>query len=256
MVKTNIKEKKAAKLAAEKQADVKLYRLMVQFALSMLALFLTLTVKNNEIYILYKIMPIFLVVSGVLFGLSALNFSLKRIKGADETSRVINSTGLFGNAAALLALSGGYYLFMEAELVIGAIIALTVAYIAYNVNGEGFFAFSVLTAASYIAFTLAGCTPYGSIAAIISNGAFVLSFAVPVFAVILAILMLAKKNGVRIAGIKASGKLVAVAMLLTALVALVAASVALVYFAAAELIMYGMLALYFVATVIGVFKMM
>ena len=256
MVKNNIKDRKAAKLAAEKQADIKLYRLMVQFALAAVALFLVLTVKNNEIFVLGKIMPIFLVVSGVLFGLSAVLFCVKHAKGTNESERIITSAGIFGNAASLFFVSCAYYLFMEAELVIAALIALAVVYMAYNINGAGFFAYSVLTAASYLAFSLSCCEVMFPIASVIVNASFVLSFAVPVLAIAAAVLVLAKKDGINVLGVKISGKLIALALIVTALVALAAAAVAIVYPAAAQLIMYAMLAVYFLATVVGIFKMM
>ena len=256
MVKNNIKDKKAAKLAAEKQADIKLYRLMIQFALAVVALFLTLTAKNNEIFVLWKIMPLFLVVSGLLFGLSAVFFCVRRSKGIDESERIITSAGAFGNAASLFFVSSAYYLFMKAELVIAALIALVVVYMAYNINGAGFFAYSVLTAASYLAFCIAGCEINFPIASLIVTAAFVLSFSIPVLAIVIAVLVIAKKDGVCILGVKISGKLIAVALIVTALVALAAAAVATVYPAAAELIMYAMLAIYFLATIVGIFKMM
>ncbi len=256
MVKNNIKERKAAKLAAEKQADIKLYRLMTQFALAAVALFLTLAAKKNEIFVLWKIMPIFLVISGVLFGLSAVLFCVRHAKGADESERIITSAGIFGNAASLFFVSCGYYLFMKAELVIAALIALMVVYMAYNINGAGFFAYSVLTAASYIAFSVACCEVHYPIASIIVTAAFVLSFAIPVLAIVTAVLVLAKKDGISVIGVKISGKLIAVALIVTALVALAAAAVAIVYPAAAQLIMYAMLAIYFLATIVGIFKMM
>lgn len=256
MVKNNIKDRKAAKLAAEKQADIKLYRLMIEFALVAVALFLTFVAKKNEIFVLWKIMPIFLVVSGVLFGISAVLFCLKHAKGADESERIITSAGIFGNAASLFFISSAYYLSMKAELVITALIALAVVYMAYNINGEGFFVYSVLTAASYLAFLVACCDVHYPIASLLITAAFVLSFAVPVLAIVIAILVLAKKNGISILGVKISGKLIALALIVTALIALAAAAVAIIYPAAAELIIYAMLAVYFIATIVGIFKMM
>lgn len=256
MMKSNMKEKKAAKLAAQKQADIKLYRLMVEFGLAIAALFLTITAGSNEIFTLVNVIPIVLAVSGVLFGISAVYFCVMRSKHIDESYKIITSAGIFGNFAALFLLSSAFYLFMSAELVISALIALTVTYFAYNAEGAGFFGYSAVTASCFIALNLAQQESYyvlGKGIALIGN---VLSFAIPVAAVVLACVLLRKKEGVAVIGIKMSGKKIALAMMLSAVVTIVGAALVLVYPTAASIAVYTLISCYFIITVIGIFKMM
>lgn len=260
MVKNNLKEKKAAKAAAKRQEDIKSYRLMIEFLLVIVALFLAITAGNNALYVLHRIMPIFLAVTGVIFGLSALYFSVMRVKRVDETDRIVTSAGVFGNAAALFLLSAAFYLFMSAELVIGALIALGVVYIVYNVVGGGFFGYSALTAAAYITLLLTDPSlperSYYAIGDVIINIASVLVFVVPAIMILVAVLTFAKKNGVCVLGIKFNKKRIATATLVSALIALAGAALTVVYPAAASIAIYALIAFYFIVTVIGIFKMM
>ncbi len=260
MVKTNLKEKKAAKAAAKRQEDIKSYRLMIEFLLVIVALFLAITAGNNALYTLSKIMPLFLAVSGVLFGLSALYFSVMRVKRVDETYRIVTSAGIFGNAAALFLLSAAFYLYMDAQLVISALIALAVVYIVYNVEGAGFFGYSALTAAAYVSLLL--CAPsllsqsYYAIGDIIIDVARVLAFLVPALMIIIAVLTFARKKGVSVLGVKFNKKRIATALIISAIIALTGAVFTVVYPAGVSIAIYVLLAFYFVVTVIGIFKMM
>ena len=260
-MKTNINEKKAAKAAAKKQEDIKFYRLVVEFVLVIIALFLAISAGNNQLFVLPNIMPTFIAVSGVLFGMSAIYFSVMHAKRIDESDRIITSGGIFGNAAVLFALSAAFYLYMSAELVILSLIAFAVVYIAYNVEGAEFFGYSVFAAASYILIKLAGTQELyehslyaiGDIIIMISR---VLVFVVPALMILLAILTFAKKGGVTLLGVKFSKKRIATAMLITALIALAGAVLTVIYPAAVSIALYALLALYFIVTVIGIFKMM
>lgn len=256
MVKGNIKDKKAAKLAAQKLSDVKLYRLMIQFVLAIIALFLTISAENNQIFVIFEVMPIVLAVAGVLFGLSALLYCIKRAKGKDETLKLFTSVGIFGNAAALLFLASLYYLFASAELVIAALIALTVTYIAYNVEGESFFAYTVITAASYVSLCIASENAFYSFGNIIRAGAQVMTLVIPVAAIVLSIILFAKKNGVTVLSVNIKGKKIAAAMLVTALAALASTLLTVILAPAAIIATYVMIAIYFIVTVIGIFRMM
>lgn len=260
MVKTNLKEKKAAKAAAKRQEDVKSYRLMIEFLLVIAALFLAITAGNNQLYVLSKVMPIFLAVSGVLFGLSALYFSIMRVKRVDETYKIVTSAGIFGNAAVLFLLSVAFYLYMDAQLVICALIALAVVYIVYNVEGASFFGYSSLVAAAYISLLLGAPSlldqSYFAIGDIIINIAKVLAFAVPVSMIVIAALIFAKKKGVCVLGIKFNKKRIATALIISAVIALAGAVFALIYPAGVSIAIYVLLAFYFIVTVIGIFKMM
>ncbi len=260
MVKTSIKEKKAAKAAAKKQEDIKSYRLMIGFLLAIVGLFLAIKAGNNQLYVLSTIMPAFLLVSGIIFGLSALYFSIMRIKRIDETDRIVTSTGIFGNAAAMFLLSAAFYLYMDVQLVISALIALIVVYIVYCIEGAGFFGYSAFTAASYILLLLAGqpsllersYTAIGDIAIIAAK---VLVFVVPVLMVLIAVLTFAKKS-ITVLGIKFAKKRIASAMLVSGLIALAGAVFTVIYPAGVSIVTYALIAVYFIVTVIGVFKMM
>lgn len=259
-MKTSIKEKKAAKAAAKRQEDIKSYRLMIGFLLAIVALFLAIKAGNNQLYVLSTIMPVLLLVSGVIFGLSALYFSVMRIKRIDETDRIITSTSIFGNAAALFLLSAAFYLYMDVQLVISALIALIVVYIVYCIEGAGFFGYSAFTAAAYILFLLAGQPSllersYTVIGDIGIMAAKVLVFVVPVLMILIAALTFAKKN-ITVLGIKFTKKRIATAMLVSGLIALAGAVFTVVYTAGVSVAVYALLALYFVVTVVGVFKMM
>lgn len=259
-MKISIKEKKAAKAAAKRQEDIKSYRLMIGFLLAIAALFLAIKAGNNQLYVLSTIMPVFLLISGIIFGLSALYFSVMRIKRIDETDRIITSTGVFGNAAALFLLCAAFYLYMDVQLVISALIALVVVYIVYCIEGAGFFGYSAFTAASYIMLLLAGQPSllersYTAIGDIAIMAAKVLVFVAPALMILIAVLTFAKKS-ITVFGIKFSKKRIATAMLISALIALVGAVFTVVYPAGVSIAVYALLAVYFIVTVIGVFKMM
>lgn len=256
MGKVSIKEKKAAKLAAQKLADVKLYRLMIQFVFAIVALFLTISAENNQIFVIFEVMPIVLAVTGLLFGLAALFYCIRRAKGKDETLKLLTSVGIFGNAAALFFLASLYYLFASAELVIGALIALTVTYIAYNVEGASFFAYTIITAASYISLCIGSENAFYSFGNIIRAGAQILSFVIPVAAIVISVILFAKKNGVTVLSVNIKGKNIAVAILVTALAVLASALLTLILAPAAVIATYVMIAVYFIVTVIGIFRMM
>ncbi len=259
-MKTNLKEKKAAKAAAKRQEDIKSYRLMIEFLLVIVALFLAITAGNNALYVLSKVMPLALTVTGVLFGLSALYFSVMRIKRVDETDKIVTSTGIFGNAAALFALCAAFYLYMSAQIVISALIALAVVYIVYNVEGSGFFGYSALVAAAYISLLLLAPSifeqSYFAIGDIIINVAKAVAFAVPVLMIVIAVLIFTKKKGVTVLGVKFAKKRIATALIVSALIALAGVVCALVYPAGISIAVYVLLAVYFAVTVIGIFKMM
>ena len=259
-VKTSMKEKKAAKAAAKKQEDIKSYRLMIEFLLAIAALSLAIMAGNASLEIIPKVLPILLLVTGVFFGLSALYFSFMRIKRIDETDKVITSTGIFGNATALFFLTSAFYLYTDVQLLTSALIAFIVVYIVYNIEGNGFFGYSALTAATYMSLVIAGrpslvARSYNVIGDVIILASKVLVFAVPALMIVIALLTFFKK-GVTVLGIKFDRKRIATAMLITALIALIGAVFTVIYTTGVSMIIYALIAVYFMAMVIGVFKMM
>ncbi len=217
MSNNNIKEKKAARLAAEKQQDAKLYRLMIQFALVVVAVLFAIKAGNNQISTLYYVMPPYLLVTGILFALSAILFTLKKKNNSDESSKVITSALIFGNATALFGAGVMYYLYWDAKLVIASLITLTVLYFAHNIYGGNFFAYSLFTAAGYIALQVSKAEPhmypFGEIGVIAAK---VLSFAIPVAAIILGIMLISKNKNYSFAGITIGGKKCAVTFFICA----------------------------------------
>ncbi len=253
----NIKEKKAAKLAAEKQQDIKLYRLMVEFTLAIVAVLLAIKAGNNEIFTLIYIMPPFLATTAVLFALSAVLYTVRRKNQIDESSNVITSALIFGNAASLFFVGALYYIYWDAELVIASLITLTVLYFAYNIYGGNFFMYSLISAIGFISLRITGCNSHF---ALIGNAgilvAHVFSFAIPIIAIVLAIILFAKDKNRTVLGITFGGKKCAVTFLISAAAILVGAVLTLVYPAALIFADFVLLGSYLIIAVICTVKMM
>ena len=208
MSNNNIKEKKAAKLVAEKKEDVKLYRLMLQLVLSILAIFAAIKAESSFLSKTVFAMPTFLLITGILFALSAILFTVKKKNRTDESDKVITSALIFGNIATLFSASVMLYLYWDVKLVIAYLITATVLYFAHNIYGGNFFAYSLITAVGYISLQLADAEPHilyylGLVGVVLAKA---LVFAVPVIAILLGFILVSKKKNYTFAGITIGGK--------------------------------------------------
>ena len=253
----NIKEKKAAKLAAEKQQNAKLYRLMLQFVFAVIAVVLAIKAGNNQIATLKYVMPPFMLVTGILFALSAVFFSYQKSKNVDESSRFLTSAFVFGNITSLFAAGVAFYIYWDAELVIAALITLTVLYFAHNIYGGNFFAYSLLTAIGFLALRLVKADSHiyvfiGRIGIVAAN---ILLIVLPIVAIALGILLIAKNKNYTFAGITIGGKKCAVTFFICAAAVIAGAVLLLVSPASTVLADFLLLGSYLVIAVICTVKM-
>ena len=252
-----IKEKKAAKLMAEKQQDAKLYRLMLQFAFVVVAVVLAIKAGNNPLPTIEYVMPPYLLVTGVLFALSAVFFTYRKRKNVDESSKVLTGAFIFGNLTSLFAAGVAFYIYWDAELVIAALITFTVLYFAHNIYGGNFFAYSLLTAVGFLALRVAKAEPHifyliGLIGVI---AAYVLMVAVPLVAIALGILLISKNKNYTIFGITIGGKKCAVTFFICAAAVIAGAVLMLFSLAPTVLADFLLLGSYLVIAVICTVKM-
>ena len=257
MSNNNIKEKKAAQLVAEKQQDAKLYRLMVQFVFVIVAVLAAIKAGNNFFFTVSSVMPTYLLVTGILFALSAVLFTLRKKNGVDESTKVFTSALIFGNAATAFAAGMMYYLYWDARLVIATLITLTVLYFAHNIYGGNFFAYSLLTAAGYLSLQISSCESHmiyylGIVGILAAN---LLMFAIPVIAIVLGIILISKKKNYTILGITIGGKKCAVTFFISAAAVLIGAVLQFVSFAPVGTVNFILLGSYLVITVICTVKM-
>ncbi len=255
-----IKEKKAAKAAAEKQQDTKLYRLMLQFALVFIAVVVAIRTENHQILMHTVVLPPFLLVTGVLFGLSAILFTFKKMKNVDESGNVITSAFIFGNITSLFAAGLIYYIYDNVGLVIATLITLTVLYFAHNIYAGNFFAYSFFTAAAFLLIRFAKSVPS-------ANGFFYtlgklgvlaarpLMGILAVAALILGLLLILTNKNYTFAGITIGGKKCAVTFFICAAAVIAGLVLLLVSPASTILADFILLASYLVIAVICTVKM-
>ncbi len=255
-----IKEKKAAKLAAEKQQDAKLYRLMLQFAFVVIAVVLAIKTGDNQIFTHTVVLPVFLLVTGVLFALSAILFTYRRMKNVDESDKVLTSAFIFGNVTSLFAIGGVYYVYDNIELVIVALITFTVLYFVHNIYGGNFFAYSFLTAVGFLLIRLAKSVPQVSgffyyVGKLGVLAAKPLMLLLAVAAIALGVLLIAKNKNYTFAKVTIGGKKCAVTFFICAAAVIAGAVLLIVSPASTILADFLLLASYLVIAVICTVKM-
>lgn len=245
-----LKEKKEKKAAAIKQEDIKLYRLMIEFVLAIILVSAVIASgKGNEIFIIGTVLPVFNIVSAVLFAASAIYFVLVKRRGINETEKIVTSAGIFGNAAVLFLSGAHYYLFMDAKQLSLSLVIVTLLYFVYSIYEKRFFDFSLFAAMGFLALshsTLA-LGSIGTLATLLVRVSLVLAFAIPLFTIVRAIVRLAK------------GKLTAkyfICVILAALVTVAGAVLVLVYPSAVIYAVFALLAVYLATTVVYTVKMM
>ncbi len=257
MSNNNVKEKKAAKIAAEKMEDAKLYRLIVQFIFAVAAVLLAIKAGDNFLLIIFDAVPIYLLVTGILFALSAILFTFRKKNNVDETCKVLTSALIFGDSAALFAVGVMFYLYWDVKLVIASLITFTILYFAHNIYGGNFFAYSLFTAVGYISLQLAKAESHifyylGVIGIVIAK---ILVFAAPVAAIVLGILLISKKKNYTFAGVTVGGKKCAVTLFIAAAAIIAGALLQLVSFAPIGAANFVLLGTYLVIAVICTVKM-
>ncbi len=200
----NIKELKARKADEARKSDVRLYRLMIEFVLVVLAVTGCVTLGNfnrTHQYELHNFMLIAVLVTGILFAASAVFCAIGKNKAEGNAYKIVTRGGIFGNLAVLFFGCAHFYLFYDAEKLIITLIAAALAYFTYNIFGGELIAYSVITAAGFILLNLA-TIPTGFIpklGLLIVYGSKILAIILPIAAIIYAALKTSKKKGVKTA---------------------------------------------------------
>ncbi len=192
----SIKEKKAIKEAERAVEDIKLYRLMIEFGLAVLLIFLTMFGKNNGLALMPTLMRGLVCGSGILFAASAVYFTVGKKKDAGKNLKIVTRTGLFGNAAVLFLSCFSFYLFWDAEMITVSVIAALVLYFVYNIYGGAYFAYSLVAGIGFVALETAGKlgTTMTTLSTMVAKGAVAAAFIVPAAAIVLAIVYTASKK--------------------------------------------------------------
>ncbi len=226
MLSNKIKEKKAEKVLAEKKNDVKLYRLFLEFALAVVAVFLAIAAGNNQIFVCVTLMPSILAVTGILFALSAIYYSLGLKKNVDNDLKVITRAGIFGNLAVLFASAVDFYLFSDAQQLVVSIIAVAIMYFVYNIFGGEFFSYTIITGLGFICLQLAEQMSHLLFGKLIIAGAPIAAVVLFVLSTVFSIAALCRKSGkLTILGFTVATKKSAPALLISGLIILAGAAI-------------------------------
>ena len=250
MLSKDLKKKKEQKAAALKQEDIKLYRLMIEFILGVILVSAIIAAGNgNEIYIVGKILPVTNVITAVIFAASAILFVLVKRRGVDESGRIVTTAGIFGNAAVLFFSSAHYYLFMDAKQLSLALVIVILLYFVYSIYDRRFFDYSLFTALGFLALqhSMLSTTIFSNFAILLVKAATVLAIAIPLFTVVRAIVR------------KIKGKLTTkllICIILSSLVTIGGAVLAMFYPAAVIYAIFALLAVYLATTVVYTVRMM
>ncbi len=197
MLRKNTKELKAQKANEARKSDIMLYRLMIEFALTVAAVVLAVMAGNGDmIYIHMTLTPIFLVITGILFAASAVYYCLGKKNSSNNEYKVVTREGIFGNMAVLFFGCFHFYLFSDAQLLIIALITASVLYFTYNIFGKALLDCSLVTAAGFMLLETSGLSKvsFTSLANAVVFGAKILAFVVPICAIVYGIIRLSKKN--------------------------------------------------------------
>ncbi len=186
----NIKAVKAKKADENRRNDIRLYRLMVEFVLAIIAVTAGVMLGNvNDAVMelrLHNAMLVVVMVTGILFAASAVFFVMGKKKMTDNAYKIFTRAGIFGNLAVLFFGSLHYYLFYDAESLIVALIAVTVVYFTYNIFDGGLVDYSVITATGFLALGFAAFEgrDLSDLALLIVHASKLLAVVLPVAAVI------------------------------------------------------------------------
>ncbi len=196
----NIKELEAKKADAARKNDVRLYRLMIEFVLTILAVFAGVmlgNINNQNQMPLHDAMFIVSLVTGILFAASAVYFVMGKKKADVSDYKVITRGGIFGNMAVLFLSCAHFYLFRDAEILIINLIAVALVYFTYNIFDGDITDYSVITAAGFILLEFSAISTIGTIssfASLLVKGSRVLAIVLPVAAIVYAIVRAQKKG--------------------------------------------------------------
>lgn len=246
----NIKELKAKKADEARKNDVRLYRLMIQFVLTILAVSGSVVLGNfnrTHQFAVHNFMFYAVLVTGVLFAVSAVFCVVGKKNGEDSAYKVITRAGIFGNLAVLFFGCAHFYLFYDAEKLIITLIAVALAYFTYNIFGGALIDYAVITAAGFISLIISAI-PTGFIpklGVLIVYGAMILAVAIPVMAVIYAVLKASKKKG---------KKTVIVPIIVSSLITLAGGILNFVYPAAAVYAVFGLAGWYLITVIVHTVK--
>ena len=243
------KTKEAAKKEQLKLEDVKFYRLMVEFILSVFIVYGVIQAGNNKIYIAGEIAPILILVSGIIFAATAVWAVFSKMRGRDEKYKVITSAGLFGNAAVLFFSCAHFRLFMKPDVLLLSLIIAALLYFVYSIYSKNFFIYSLSAGAGFMALLHANIdsdilVPFANVLVYVSQA---LAFAIPLAAAVYAAVMLSRRT--------LSGK-VAVSVIVAALIILAGAVLTLLYPVAVVYTEFTLLAVYLITAVSYTVKLM
>ena len=197
----NIKAVKAKKADENRRNDVRLYRLMIEFILAIIAVTAGVMLGNLKgadwQLTLHNAARIAVMVTGILFAASAVFFVMGKKKAEDNAYKVITRGGIFGNLAVLFFGSLHFYLFYDAESLIIALIAATVVYFTYNIFNGGLIDYSVVTASGFflLGFAAFEGRALSDLALLVVHGSKILAIVLPIAAMVYAVAMASKNKG-------------------------------------------------------------
>lgn len=197
----NIKELKLKKADENRRNDVKLYRLMVEFVLAIIAVSVGVMLGNFKgadwQLKLNNAALVAVLVTGILFAASAVFFVMGKKKAEDNAYKIITRGGIFGNLAVLFFGSLHFYLFYDAESLIIALIAVAVVYFTYNIFGGGLIDYSVITATGFFLLCFAAFEgrALSDLALLVVHGSKILAIVLPIAAIVYAVVKTSKNKG-------------------------------------------------------------
>lgn len=156
---TTYKEREQRRVAARERENLLMYKFLLTVCAMVLGIISVVTIRKTgkltmEFY-LHAQLPI-VIVCAVLTIAAAVYFVIKKKNRADESGRVVTSTGLLAVAASALALFVSYS-FIDVEYDTARIIALivlTALYFVYHIYNSVFFTVSMQCATAALAVSL------------------------------------------------------------------------------------------------------
>lgn len=153
------KEKRA--LEAEAVSNAITYRMTIVFALlvvGILALIRVTQSASSELWLMGAL-PVFRIVTGVLFLAAVTFFIVMRAKNTDESRRILTSAFLCGIAGTLFVAALACYP-LGPSRIIAWFLATALLFFVYEIYAVDFFLFSVVTVVGAIAASLVGSSAF------------------------------------------------------------------------------------------------
>lgn len=153
------KEKRA--LEAEAVSNAITYRMTIVFALlvvGILALIRVTQSASSELWLMGAL-PVFRIVTGVLFLAAVTFFIVMRAKNTDESRRILTSAFLCGIAGTLFVAALVCYP-LGPSRIIAWFLATALLFFVYEIYAVDFFLFSVVTVVGAIAASLVGSSAF------------------------------------------------------------------------------------------------